>query len=618
MASTQLGTTDQASTITHGRNIVLASARLYAVWSDSTDLVYQYSDDDGVTWSSKTVISTGESLRASAFYDSVNGRLNFVYAGENTTSAALSMRAVTSNVTTGVPGALTTETVIDAGGANLGIVFPYAFHSATVTNPRYWIIAMKVTAAATYETRAWYATAGVSADTAGNWVTTNLTNLGANSNAVASHMGAGHYWTIAGADRVTLVFADGNVNASTVNTFEAVTFDPTAATPTPGTVTVITASQGADGIPDTFANGLLVSLAAKADYLVLGFLNGPTAGTWDFLKTVNGTTWTEPTGWNGLTMGRCQIALSGSDFYLVHTLSYGAISNSAQALRYRKITAASDNMGGVTAYSDTDGNGVAVPINTGTTKLYGFYRGSIANPYTVRADSISIGGGADTTPTGQASVSVTSVTSTTLVLSATMPADVDVDQYEVRYLTGATAPATNRTNGTISTAATATSANAVVTPSITGLTTSTRITGRVFVKDVAGNWNTGATFTAVPVSSPTFVNRYRLDGVTVVATATDPLADVLVWQLATGNFETGGANAHMRARVGTNAATPPTATAYDLVSTNGGATWQYENASSIWTNWPTAGLPSTEWARRIRLTNDTVQTSQFVSIRVEQ
>lgn len=617
MASTQLQTVTEASTITHGRVLCLASARLYAILNDGTNLVYQYSDDDGVTWSSETTIAAGSSLRGSAMYDSVNGRLNICYAGANSTSTALKFRAITSNVTTGTPGALTSETTIDAGGSNLGVQFPYMIHSATVSNPRYWIIAGKFTALSTQETRAWYVNAGTDADTGGNWSSNNFTNLGTNSGSVSIKEGIATYWTVSSADKVTMIFRnDGGGGAQS---WEAVTFDPTAATPTPGTVTTVTSSS-ADHI-DGNINGALVAIGSKADYLVFGRVNS-TDSNWDFFKTVNGTSWSNPSGWTDLTMGRCQIALSGSDFYLIHTESYGLLTNSAQTLKYRKITASSDTMGGVTTFSDTAGNGVAVPLNTGTSKLYGLYRGSTASPYTVRSDFVSIGGAADTTPTGQATVTATCVGDTAIDVAITMPADIDVSEYEVRFLTGSTYPATNRSDGTVAVSPTATAANASVTFNHTSLTSGTRYAYRVFVKDTAGNWNTGATATAVAATRPTFLARYSAGGA-LIADGTTPGGNnvILEYQLAAGNFETGGANAFFALRIGTNNATPPTDSTYDLVSTGASQTiFRYEDpaSSGVFTNIPDGGLISTFWGRKLRVYTDTTQASQYGSLQVRQ
>lgn len=611
MASTQVTTTSQPTTITHGRCLERAGSRLWAAVNNGTDLVLYYSDDDGVSWSSPITVASGSSLRASVVYDTVNSRLNVAYAGSNdaTDNIGLKMRAVTTNAATGTPGALTTETVIDAGGTNAGVQYIHMVHSPTASNARYWIIGQKTTAASTYETRVWLCAAGSAADTAGNWSTTNFTNLGANSNGSGGHSGIGCYWKVSGADRVTFIFG----SAEGTQDYEAVTFDPSAATPTPGTVTVDIA---AGAIPEFFGNGALIAAAAKDDYLVFGrFDNG--AATWSFYKTVDGVSYSTPSGWGGLTMGRCQIAKSGGDFYLLHTDSYGAIGSSAQTLRYRKLTAAGDNMGGTTVFSDNAGNGVTVPADTGTSKLYGLYRGSTADPYTVRSDSVSTGAGGDVTPPGQAQVTVAVATSTRLDVTSVMPSDSDVAQYEVRFLAGATAPAANRTDGTVAAGPAAASPNQTIVTQVTGLTAGTRYTFRVFVKDTAGNWNTGATGTAVPVTTPTFVRRLRADGVTEVPDATSPRTDILEYQLAPTDFQTGGANGHLRLRVGYDAVTPPSQNTYDVVSTSGTA-FEYKDAGGVWQAWPSAGVPSTEWGRLIRVHVDTPDPSQFASLRVEQ
>lgn len=386
MASTELQTVTQATTITHGRCIVVAGTRLYALLNDGTNLVYQYSDDDGATWQPETTIATGVRF-ASGMYDAVNNRLNICYAGGNSNGFALRFRAITSNVTSGTPGALTTQIDIDAGGTPVGVQYPYMIHSATGTNPRYWIVAKKWTDASTTETRVWYVnvTTATDADTGANWSNANFTNLGTNSNSSDHKFGVATYWTISGNPRVTIVFQSGEGPLD----FEAVTFDPTVSSPTPGTVTSDIATHTGIAMIDPNINGSLITINAKADYLVFGRYD-PNAGTWSFYKTVDGTTWTTPTGWTGLTMGRCQIAKSGGDFYLLHGSSYDDIATTAQSLLYRKITTSSDTMGATATFSDTNGNGVTVPEDTGTSKLYGMYRGSTGSPYTVRSDYASI------------------------------------------------------------------------------------------------------------------------------------------------------------------------------------------------------------------------------------
>lgn len=600
-----------------GHNLILASARLYALYQNGSNFVYRYSDDDGGTWSAETTIAAGSNFCGSAVYDATNGHLRIAYAGGNSYGQKLAYRAIKSNVTSGTPGSLTTEAVIDAGGSNIGVQYPYIIHTDTGTRPRVWIIAQKSTSASTIETRAWYCPVSTPTDpeTAGNWVTTNFTNLGANSDANAGKQGVGAWWSISSAEKLTFVFGTG----STPLTYETVTFDPTAVTPTPGTVTgsVFTVGNGID--EDIY--GPPMTIAAKADYLVFGRYDSQFQ-SWTFYKTVNGTTWTSPTGWNNLTMGKAALTLSGSDFYLVHTVNYGVPSSSVQGLRYRLITTSTDTMGGPSVFSDTDGSYISLPLDTGTSKLYALYRTGTATTYPIRSDFLSIGGGgADTTAPSAASVTVGTVTSTTVPLTITMPADVDVAEYEVRYLTGSTAPATDRSNGTVFVSPTATSANAVITTTITGLTGGTQITGRVFVKDTSANWNTGVSFTATPASVPTFINRYKSDGTTVIADGTTPGGNnpKLVYQLATANFLSGGANAHFRLRVGTDNASPPTVSTYELSSTSADGTFQTSSTLlGSKTTVPAAGLASASWGHYLWINTAFLQSSQYFSLRVEQ
>lgn len=336
--SVQLQTVTAAVPFSHARSIATAGARLWAAFYDGTNYVYQYSDDSGATWSSEVTVRAAD-VRGSLFYDSTNTRINFATAGANSSSTSLQLHSISSNVTSGTPGSITTTT-IDAGGANAGVQWPYALVSPTATNPRYWVIAKKTTAASTFETRVWYCAAGAAADTAGNWSTTNFTNLGGNSDANTNKLGTGAYWTVAGASRVTFVIA-----LASPNSFEAVTFDPSATTPTPGTVTAVPSSVVTDSIsPDT--DGGTFAVSAKADYLVFGRMRSATSSLWDFWKTVNGTTWTNPTGWQGLTMGRAQIATDLTDFHLLHSETYGAAATTAQTIVRRQITVVGDVMGG--------------------------------------------------------------------------------------------------------------------------------------------------------------------------------------------------------------------------------------------------------------------------------
>ena len=388
MASTQLGTSTVADSITHGRNlVVVSSGRLYAVWNDGTDVVYQYSDNNGASWSSKTVVWAGNNTyMPTAFYDWTNDRLNIVGAGGNNSAHALKMRAITSNVSSGTPGSLTADTTIDAGGANAGVCRPYAFISDTASNPRYWIIAVKITAATTYETRVWYVAAGSAADTGGNWSTTNFTNLGGNSDANSSKCGVGGWWPSSGVDKVTLVFQEGSNDVD----HETVTFDPTAATPTPGTVGAVTGSAHQNPV-NIFGEGAILSCIAAPDYFLVTSFEATSADV-NFFKTVNGTTWTQPNaGWIDEVMGRHALASNFSTkIWLVYATVYGALATIDEPLEYRELNMATDTWGSPVSFSDTQGNGIAVAEDAVFGKLNVLYRGSTGSPFTHRSDFVQL------------------------------------------------------------------------------------------------------------------------------------------------------------------------------------------------------------------------------------
>lgn len=371
--------------ITHGRNLVRvpSTGRLFSVYNDGTNGLYSYSDDDGATWETPVTTFAGSNLRMqSAFYDAANNRLNIACANGNNTAGALRFRAITTNADQGTPGSLSTEVQIDAGGTNLGVIRPYAFYSDTSSNPRYWIVAAKYTAAAVIESRAWYVDAGTDADTAGNWSTTNFENLGSNSDSEPQKGIVGVHWKIAGNDRVTLVMCEGSSDAA----LDSVTFDPTAATPTPGSTTTF----GSSHQPTLVSDGMVVSVIAKDDYLVATCFEA-TTGDVNFFKTVDGTTWTQPgADWVDELMGYHQLASNGTDFYVVYANAYGDLSSTDHPLEYRKLTTSSDVWSAGVAFSDTEGNGIAVPENTGTTNLFAFYRAGTVSPYSLRSDLVSI------------------------------------------------------------------------------------------------------------------------------------------------------------------------------------------------------------------------------------
>lgn len=270
-------------------------------------------------------------------------------------------------------------------------------------------------------------------------------------------------------------------------------------------------------------------------------------------------------------------------------------------------------------FTDTPGNLVAVPVEIGTT-LFAIYRGSTGSPYTVRSDKYT---GADVTGPAAAVVSVTSTTTTSVSIEAIMPADPDTIAYEIRTLNGATPPGLSQSNGTIVQAETATTPGATITKTISGLTAGQQISGRVFVKDTSGNWNNGATatFTAIAASVPAFVSRYRSDGTTVVADATTAGGPgvILEYQLDPANMITGGANVHLRFITGTDNATPPTTSIETIFSRTTPTRFKYQDSGGTWQVYPTGGLPSADWGRKVRvLTSPLASGTLYGSLRIEQ
>lgn len=385
MASVQIQTVTTGLPFGPG-HLVIAGTRLYEAFNDGTNLLYRYSDDDGATWAVAVTIFAG-GMMCSAFYDATNNRMNFAYCAGNTSNGALNFRAITSNVTSGTPGALTTETVVDAGGTNLGVSWCYAVHTNTASNPRYWIGASKFTAASTQETRLWYAPAGASADTGANW--TALADVMSFSGSDSDKQPVMQWWQIAGAEKLTaLSFA-----RPAVASLRAVTFDPTAASPAVGTVTTGLMPIAAGSPVDFFNEAQQIAISGYADLLVFGRGDDP-AGLWGWYYSTNGTAWTAVTN-GSITSGRSAIAKSGNNFYIIHAATWGVAGSTAQALSYRLLTASTKTLGAAVAFSDTNGNPVTVLADTGTTTLYCVYRGSTGSPYTLRFDSVPLVGAGD-------------------------------------------------------------------------------------------------------------------------------------------------------------------------------------------------------------------------------
>ncbi len=103
----------------------------------------------------------------------------------------------------------------------------------------------------------------------------------------------------------------------------------------------------------------------------------------------------------------------------------------------------------------------------------------------------------DTTPPGLATGATATTTGRSgIELDWAAPADADVSQYELRVLAGTSYPATNRSDGTVLAGPAASTPSAAESYSHTGLTRGTVYSYRIFHKDIAGNWNTGATVQA--------------------------------------------------------------------------------------------------------------------------
>lgn len=574
-------------------SLVKASNRLYALIQDGSNLKYFYSDDSGTTWSAGTTVKASASRWGVMVYNQADARLEFFSAGSNGGSEDLTHRAITSNVTTGTPGALNTEAVIEAGGASAGVEFVSACISNSVTNPRLWIVGSKWTSGTNRETKIWWVATGTSPDTAGNYSSTS--NLGGDNGANSAHMGIPLYQKIGGNDRLFVIFGDPTTSPTRL---ECILFDPTVASGSvAGAITGATVNNFgalASGGFDQWENeGPQLWATSFDDAIVVG-RRDPSSGKVDWYYSTNGTSFTAVTS-GSITAGRSGITTDGTDFHIIHSDTYGVAATTDQTMSYRKLTWSSKTLGGATVFSDGNGNGVQLPRNTGTTSVFAVFRRGTASPFSVRSDIVSIA--SDTTPPGQATgFTATAISSGTEIdLAATMPTDPDVASYEIRYLSGTTYPASNRSDGTTAPAETATTAGATITSNVTGLTGGTVYSFRLFVKDASGNWNTGTQVQATAATRPVFLQRYKADGVTTVPDGTTQAgpAPVLEYQCDPSAFNPASV-AHFRLRAGTDNATPPTTLATDLFSGDGGSIFRYETTvgSGIWANVPASGLPS--------------------------
>lgn len=393
MASVQIATTTSPVPFAHAPSVCYAGTRLWMCYSDGSNLQLRFSEDNGVNWSSPITVKAGN-YKGSILYDAVNGRLNVAYALGNSSTGALFFRAITSNVASGTPGSLTTELTIDAGGTDLGVNWPYMIHTPTASFPRYWIGAMKHTDATHAQTNVWYCAAGSAADTLGNWFSLpdilNRSDSDRSKNPVLQH------WTVAGADKVTVI---GTKAAPTAN-HDVVTITPDISTPSTTGVTRSVAAYSGSSPVDFYANGPTLAISGAADILLFGRLDH-SDDKWDFYYSTDGVTFTALTSGTNIPSSRAALLKFGSDFYVICETAVWTTSDAVSAMEYRKITSPFTTLGSGTAFSDNNANPVQAPPTTALTdRIVAVYRSSTASPYSVRYDEVAIGGAPPPGPSG--------------------------------------------------------------------------------------------------------------------------------------------------------------------------------------------------------------------------
>jgi hypothetical protein len=393
VASVQITTSTYAAPFWEAaQGVVAAGSRIWTGFNTGAGVVYYYSDNAGSSWTQHVDAAPSTATnRPVALATGNDGTTQHFYAvyesNQGDSGGGGGYRNIHTNVSSGTPGALAGGT-FEAGSPN-GVAFASLFLTPTGTNPRIWALERYQTAATpTYELRVRYATLWTNPDTIGNW--SNLT--GTLNTASTMKVAQGAFLTIGGANRACIVMLNPGV---TPNTLNAHTFDPTAATPALGTATsfgalastnVFDTTTSAWGLTPGPTEQPQFCMAAKNDYIVAGRRDA-TAGTWAFYKSVDGTTWTTPTGWTGLSgIGRAAIASDGTDFFIVHTDTY-AIKSSAASMQVRKITAATDTLGAAQSFSDNQAGSFTISVAGGT--LHCVYRSGTVSPYSVRYDSLA-------------------------------------------------------------------------------------------------------------------------------------------------------------------------------------------------------------------------------------
>jgi len=367
-----------------------------------------YSDNNGQSWSQGPAFSTGTSASNTLMAAvSVSGTwyLHCISGGYNSQSAAMTARYLSSGVDSGTPGAFSAVLNVDVAGTNLGCGPQSMWVTDTASNPRIWVACRKTTAATTYETRLFYCPVGSAAGTAGNWV--SLNNVGALSGSAGSKWSMGRQLTVAGVKKCLFVVLHGQ--GLTTDDYYSYVFDPSAASPAVGSPATFAAMTTGRKHPTSTADGPYQVVAVKDDYAVFGRVNGSGQTSWDFFKTVDGVTWTQPTGWSGVPAGKADLCCDGTNFFVVYNTTTGSYSSNVSAFSYRRITAAADGLLPAAPFSDTSGAIAACYAQSGT--FSALYRDGTASPYNVRADYVYQLGGSDTATAGESSALAVAFTS---------------------------------------------------------------------------------------------------------------------------------------------------------------------------------------------------------------
>jgi len=372
--------------------------------------------------------------------------------------------------------------------------------------------------------------------------------------------------------------------------------------------------------------GPQLSIASPDNNYIVACVRDRINGTIELWKSVDGITWTQPNAnWQGIVAGRHALTKSSTNLYLLHTVSWGDHETSVQGLRLRRIVSATNSVEAAATFSDTDGNIVTLPSDTGATTLYAAYRaGNSSGTWALRSDSIAISAGDTTAPGPATNFTATPLSSGTVnAIEATIPNDSDVSQFEIRMLTGATYPNTTRTDGVVIAGPTNCSPGETIFVNHTSLTAGTRYRYRLLIKDTTGNWQTVNSVTATAVASTPFVflQRYKED-LTPVSDGLTQAGNnpVLEFQMAASCWETGQGNAHVRLRRGDDNSTPPEVNISEEFSKTAPlGRFRYEDpaGSGTYQNWPASGLLSVFWARKFRYYSQ-FTTASYFSARAEQ